>query len=71
MDVIEVPGCPEGSLKAVAYINERQPEAVAIKTPDKDCVAVLKIVLPLFNYFIIDVYSEGEKHVVKAKRGKT
>jgi hypothetical protein len=71
MDVIEVPGCPEGSLKAVAYINERQPETVTIKTPDKDCVAVLKIVLPLFNYFVIDVYNEGEKHVVKAKRGKT
>jgi hypothetical protein len=34
-------------------------------------VAVLKIILPLFNYFVIDVYSEGEKHVVKAKRGKT
>jgi len=58
-------------LKAVAYINERRPDTVAIKTPDESCVAVLKIVLPLFNYFVIDVYSEGEKHVVKAKRGKT
>jgi len=71
MDVVEVPGCPEGSLKAVAYIKERRPETVAIKTPDESCVAVLKIVLPLFNYFVIDVYREGEKHVVKAKRGKT
>jgi hypothetical protein len=71
MDVVEVPGCPEGSLKAVAYIKERQPETVAIKTPDEDCVAVLKIILPLFNYYVIDVYSEGEKYVVKARRGKT
>jgi len=71
MDVIKVPGCSEGSLKAVAYIKERQPETVAIKTPDEGCVTVLKIILPLFKYFVIDVYREGEKHVVKAKRGKT
>jgi len=62
---------PRGVLKAVAYIKERQPETVAIETPDEGCVAVLKIILPLFNYFIVDVYSEGEKYVVKARRGKT
>jgi len=71
VDVLEIPGCPEGSMKAVAYITEKQPQEVVIRTQDEDCVAVLKIVLPLFNYFVVDVYAEGGKHTVKARRGRT
>jgi hypothetical protein len=71
MDVLEVPGCPEGSLKAVGYIKERQPQELVIKTPDENCATVLKIILPLFNYFVVDVYTEGEKQVLRVRRGKT
>lgn len=71
MEVVEVPGCPEGSLKAVAYIKERQPREVVVKTPDEGCVNVLRLILPLFNYLVIDVYKEGDLHVVKARRAKT
>ncbi|ACB40768.1 hypothetical protein [Pyrobaculum neutrophilum] len=71
MDTVEVPGCPEGSLKAVAYIKEKQPAEVAIKTPDEGCVNVLRLILPLFGYIVVDVYREGDLHVVKAKRAKS
>ncbi|ABL88546.1 conserved hypothetical protein [Pyrobaculum islandicum DSM 4184] len=71
MDMVEAPGCPEGSLKVVAYIQERQPAELAVRTPDEDCIKVLRLVLPLFNYVIVDVYKEGDLHVVKARRAKT
>jgi len=71
VEVLEVPGCPEGSMKAVAHIKEKEPDEVVIKTPDEDCVAVLRIILPLFNYFVVDVYAEGDKRAVKARRGRT
>ena len=71
VDTLEVSGCPEGSMKAIAYISEKQPKEVVIKTPDESCVAVLRVVLPLFNYFVVDVYAEGDKHAVKARRGRT
>lgn len=28
VDTLEVPGCPEGSMKAIAYISEKQPNEV-------------------------------------------
>ena len=71
MEELVVPGCPEGSLRAVAYIKERQPGELVVKTVDEDCVKVLKLVLPLFNYFVVDEYKEGEFYAVKVKRGKT
>jgi hypothetical protein len=71
VEMLEVPGCPEGSMKAIAYIKEKQPNEVVFKTPDEGCVAVLRVVLPLFNYFVVDVYVEGDKHAVKARRGRT
>ncbi|AFA39481.1 hypothetical protein Pogu_1454 [Pyrobaculum oguniense TE7] len=71
MDELVVPGCPEGSLRAVAYIKERQPGELVVKTVDEDCVKVLKLVLPLFNYFVVDEFKEGEFHTVKVRRGKT
>ena len=71
MDVLEVPGCPGGSMKAIAYIKEKQPDEVVFKAPDEGCVTVLRVVLPLFNYFVVDVYAEGDKHAVKARRGRT
>jgi len=66
MTVLEVPGCPEGSLRVVAYIQEKSPSEIVVKTPDEDCVKVLRLVLPLFGYAVVEVGREGEAHVVKA-----
>ncbi|MEM1596945.1 MAG: hypothetical protein QXP31_00465 [Pyrobaculum sp.] len=68
MDVLEVPGCPEGSLQVVAYIKERGPAELLVKTRDEDCVKVLRLVLPLFGYAVVDVGVEGDFHIVKTKR---
>jgi len=70
VEVLEIPGCPEGSLKTVAYIQEKSPSELIIKTHDEDCVRVLRLVLPLFGYVITDVGREGEIHVVKTRRSK-
>lgn len=68
MDVLEVPGCPEGSLQVVAYIKEREPAELFVKTRDEDCVKVLRLVLPLFGYAVVDVGVEGEYHTVKTRK---
>lgn len=67
MEEIDTPGCPEGSLKVVSYIQENQPREFVIKTPDGDCVKVLQLVLPLFDYSITDV-TVGEVYVLKIKK---
>jgi len=63
-----VPGCPEGSLRVVAYIREKSPSEIVVKTPDEDCVNVLRLILPLFGYAVVEVGKEGEVHLVKAVR---
>ncbi|MGC9131018.1 MAG: hypothetical protein ACP5H5_05475 [Pyrobaculum sp.] len=71
MDVLEVPGCPQGSIEAVKYIKERGPEELVVKTSDEDCVKVLRLVLPLFHYVVVDVWREGDKHAVRARRARS
>ncbi|MEZ0319660.1 MAG: hypothetical protein ABWK05_06700 [Pyrobaculum sp.] len=68
IDVLEVPGCPDGSLRAVAYIKEKGPAELLIKTRDEGCVRVLRLILPLFGYAVVDVGVEGEFHYVKTKK---
>ncbi|AAL64463.1 hypothetical protein [Pyrobaculum aerophilum] len=70
MDILEVPGCPEGSLRVVAYIKENRPAEITVKTQDEDCIKVLKLVLPLFNYYVVDQWAEGSSHWLKAKLGR-
>ncbi|AET33116.1 hypothetical protein [Pyrobaculum ferrireducens] len=71
MDVLEVAGCPQGSLQTVEYIKERGPEELVVKTSDEDCVKVLRLVLPLFQYVVVDVWREGDKHAVRARRARS
>lgn len=66
---IEAPGCPEGSVTVVTLIKEKKPAELVVKTRDEDCVKVLKIVLPLFNYVVVDVWKEGDYNFVKTRRG--
>ncbi|MFN3805034.1 MAG: hypothetical protein ACK4SY_08250 [Pyrobaculum sp.] len=67
MDVLDVPGCPEGSLRVVSYIQERQPAVLVVRTPDADCVKVLQLVLPLFDYSVVETTS-GDIYMLKVKR---
>ncbi len=67
MGEIDAPGCPEGSLKVVTYIQENQPGEFVVRTADGDCVKVLRLVLPLFNYSIVDV-TAGEVYVLKIRK---
>jgi len=52
----------------VAYIQEKSPSEIVVKTPDEDCVKVLRLVLPLFGYAVVEVGKEGEAHLIKAVR---
>ncbi|MFN7105216.1 MAG: hypothetical protein ACK4M3_01305 [Pyrobaculum sp.] len=67
MEVLEVPGCPEGSLRVVSYIQENRPDVFVVRTPDADCVKVLQLVLPLFEYSIVEATS-GNVYILKVKR---
>lgn len=49
---MELPGCPNGSLSAASYLLSRRPHKAAFLVPDRDCVAVLKYVLPLLGYSV-------------------
>jgi hypothetical protein len=68
VDVLEIPGCPDGSLRAIAYLRNREPDDIEIRTPDGQCAAVLKIVLPLLGYIVVDAYAQGSTHVIRIRR---
>jgi len=50
VEVVEVPGCPQGSLVVVSYLMERRPKAAKFLVPDSECVAVLRFILPHVGY---------------------
>jgi hypothetical protein len=68
VDVIEAPGCPEGSVAVVTWIKEKKPVEFVVKTHDEDCIKVLKIILPLFNYVVVDLWKEGDFNFLKSRR---
>lgn len=65
---IEVPGCPEGSLKTVQFIQEKQPQTLVVKTTDPDCVNVLKLALPLFDYVIAEIKKTEKYYSVETRK---
>lgn len=65
MGVVEVPGCPEGSLAAANYVLDKKPDSAKFLVPDRDCVAVLRYILPLLGYRT-SVKEEGGRWLVEA-----
>ncbi len=64
-NAIELPGCPYGSIMAIAKVKDLPSGAtVRFVTDDKECVDVLRRLLPIVDARVERVEAEGNRYVM-------
>jgi len=67
-NVVELPGCPQGTVAAASLLMEKKPNEVIFTTTDEDCIKTLRVMLPLIDYRIKGVETKEGKYYIKVAR---
>ncbi len=64
-NAIELPGCPYGSIMAIAKVKDL-PSGTTVRfvTDDRECVDVLRRLLPIVDAKVERVEMEGNRYVI-------